>query len=159
MQVKFSRPPWKSEFTLTGISTHNKWDGLQISTQTSPPSPASTQQDGQTSPLHTGSVKTTLDPGLLKTSVLQAFSRTTQSSNNSVTVPRVGGSKQQEAENWLCTATDNISHSERTPSKQNAAPWALQHILSLGCQERHGLWRKPINTHGWNQDKGIQDPT
>ena len=24
MQVKFSRPPWKSEFTLTGISTHNK---------------------------------------------------------------------------------------------------------------------------------------
>lgn len=144
MQVKFSRPPWKSEFTLTGISTHNKWDGLQISTQTSLPSlppPPSREQEGQTSPLHIGSMKTTPDPRLLKTSVLQAFSRTTQSSNNSVTVSRVGGIKQQEAENWLCDSSweyllfrEDTIQAERTTLSSLALPvpelsgeaWALE---------------------------------
>lgn len=141
MQVKFSRPPWKSELTLTGISTHNKWDGLQISTQTSPPSPPSREQEGQTTPLHIGSMKTTLDPRLLKTSVLQAFSRTTQSSKNSVTVPRVGGIKQQEAENWLCDSSreyllfrEDTIQAERTTLSTLAPPvpelpgeaWALE---------------------------------
>lgn len=86
-------------------------------------------------------MKTTPDPRLLKTSVLQAFSRTTQSSNNSVTVSRVGGIKQQEAENWLCDSSweyllfrEDTIQAERTTLSSLALPvpelsgeaWALE---------------------------------